>query len=225
MIHIFFGEEKAPWAEPSVMLVPWIYSPRFDVTKFDFDKDLARMGAELGPIVNDNNPDLSAFAAHGGKLILYHGWADSIVSPLDTIDYYNRVGEATPNRDAFVRLFMAPGVGHCMNGAGPDEFGQSADMRAGGDPQHDLIDALDAWIEANRAPESIIATKFDADGKETASRPCARIRKRPYFRVAMRTKRRASNANRRLRRSLPRRREIICTSRLLEKSLATGMAL
>jgi feruloyl esterase len=151
-------------------LVPWAMGAKFDVTKFDFDHDLAKVDSELGPVMNHVNPDLSAFAAHGGKLIVFHGLADAIVGPLDTINYFDRIGAAMPGRDDFVRLYMAPGMAHCSGGDGPDSFGQGADRKES-DADHDLLNALDAWRESDRAPGAIIATKFDAAGAVTATRP------------------------------------------------------
>jgi feruloyl esterase len=161
-------------------LVPWVFGAKYDVTRFDFDKDLARVDAELGPIMNQINPDLSAFAAHGGNLIIFHGWADAIVGPLDTVNYFERIGAAMPGRDGFARLYMAPGMAHCSGGDGPDAFGQGAD-RAEGTEDHDLLKALDAWSEQGRAPGAIIATKFDPAGSVVATRPlCAYPAKAVY---------------------------------------------
>ena len=151
-------------------LVPWVFGPAYDVTKFDFDRDLARVDAELGPIMNHVNPDLSAFAARGGKLIVFHGLADGIVGPLDTINYFDRVGVAMPGRDGFMRLYMAPGMAHCSGGDGLDSFGQGPDRKEG-DADHDLLKALDAWRDGGHAPGAIVATKFDAAGAVVATRP------------------------------------------------------
>jgi len=162
-------------------LVPWAFGPTYDVTKFDFDRDMARVDSELGPMMNQINPDLSAFAAHGGKLIVFHGLADAIVGPLDTINYFDRIGMATKTRDDFMRLYMAPGMAHCSGGDGPDSFGQGA-ARKEGDADHDLLKALDAWRETGHAPGAIIASKLDAAGAVTATRPlCAYPQKAFYM--------------------------------------------
>jgi feruloyl esterase len=161
-------------------LVPWVFGAAYDVTKFDFDRDLARVDAELGPIMNQVNPDLSAFAAHGGKLIAFHGYADAIVGPLDTINYFDRIGAAMPDQDSFMRLYMAPGMAHCTGGEGPDSFGQGADRKEG-DGNHDLLKALDAWSETGRAPAAIIATKFDTAGSVMAERPLCPYPQKPVY--------------------------------------------
>jgi Tannase and feruloyl esterase len=120
----------------------------WDFHSFDFAKDVARTDAELGSILNSNNPDLSTFAAHGGKLILVHGWADAAVTPWGTIQYYRNIqqkmGPAAAQR--FVRLFMAPGMMHCGGGPGPNIF--------------DAVAAIEQWREKNQAPETIIAARY-----------------------------------------------------------------
>ena len=161
-------------------LVPWAFGAAYDVTKFDFDRDLARVDAELGPIMNHVNPDLSAFAAHGGKLIVFHGLADGIVGPLDTINYFDRIGAAMPGRDGFMRLYMVPGMAHCSGGDGLDSFGQGPDRKEG-DAGHDLLKALEGWREAGHAPAAIIASKVDTGGSVIATRPlCAYPQKAVY---------------------------------------------
>jgi feruloyl esterase len=142
-------------------LVPWALGPTFDVTKFDFDGDLAKVDDALGPIMNHVNPDLSAFAAHGGKLIIFHGYADAIVGPLDSINYFERVGKAMPTRDSFARLYMAPGMAHCQGGDGPNVFGQAPD-KPKGDAHHDLLAALDAWSDGGQVPAEIIAARSES---------------------------------------------------------------
>jgi len=161
-------------------LVPWVFGPTYDVTRFDFDGDLAKVDAELGPIMNHVDPDLTAFAAHGGKLIIFHGLADGIVGPLDSINYFDRIGRATPRSDRFVRLYLAPGMAHCQGGEGPNSFGQTPDKPVG-DAQHDLLVALDEWSEGGQAPTAIIAATRDAVGRIVATRPiCSYPRKAIY---------------------------------------------
>ena len=59
------------------------------------------------------------FAAHGGKLILYHGWADQLITPYSTVDYYANVERAMGGFRAsqtFSRLYLVPGAYHCLFG-------------------------------------------------------------------------------------------------------------
>jgi Tannase and feruloyl esterase len=51
-------------------------NPNYDaVASFDFDRD-PRALRETGKFINADNTDLSAFRKGGGKLLLWHGWAD-----------------------------------------------------------------------------------------------------------------------------------------------------
>jgi hypothetical protein len=152
----------------------WIvFGPKFDSVK-DFDYD--ESPKSLIPFEKDqdaDSTDLSGFRAHGGKLILYNGWADHSTPPLRTVQYYNDVrqknGEAT---DKFVRLFMMPGLYHCSGGPGPNTFGglgQSGYKK--NDPENDIIGALDRWVELDIAPTKLIATKFrDDDPRQGVAR-------------------------------------------------------
>jgi feruloyl esterase len=110
--------------------------------------------------LNDaTNPDLSAFRKAGGKLILWHGWADQHISPMYTIQYYeamqNQMGQGTV--DEFARLYLVPGVGHCGGGEGDDSI--------------DLVSKITDWVEQNTAPASVMTYKLDSSGNQTASRP------------------------------------------------------
>jgi feruloyl esterase len=107
-----------------------------------------------------DNPDLSAFKARGGKLILYHGWADQLIMPQGTVNYYNRVRQAVANADEFSRLYMVPGMAHCSGGAGVDDFGQSSGGRVPAEPKTDMFRALMAWSEKGVAPSSITGSKL-----------------------------------------------------------------
>jgi len=134
-------------------------------------------------ILNATDPNLTAFKARGGKLILYHGWNDPAISALNTINYYNRVVSRMGGKetDAFARLYMAPGVQHCGGGPGPDSFGQNG-TTDGKDPEHNMGLALEQWVEKGIAPSVIVATKYEGDdsGKRvTMTRPLC-----PYPQVA-----------------------------------------
>jgi hypothetical protein len=103
---------------------------------------------EFGAVLGTDNPDLSAFHARGGKAILWHGLADPLIYPQGTIDYYQRVQEqmgGAEKTSEFVRLFLAPGVGHCGGGAGPAPSGQ--------------LDALVKWVEQPGPPPATLATR------------------------------------------------------------------
>ena len=94
----------------------------WDWRAFDLDRDLKVVDEKVGTIVNAVNPDLSAFKARGGKLILYHGWNDTAISPENTINYYSSVlSKMGAKQDNWMRLFMIPGMGHCQGGPGPSQ--------------------------------------------------------------------------------------------------------
>lgn len=144
-------------------------NPNFDFRTFNFTKDVDTADDGVGQIVNSTNPDLRPFKRHGGKIIHYVGWADSAIAPANSINYYNEVTEAV--RDAgdrfqdtvdFYRLFMVPGMAHCGGGDGPNAFGNGADAPVV-DARHDLLKALNLWVEEGVAPQKIIATKYIND--------------------------------------------------------------
>ena len=106
------------------------------------------------------DPNLKDFLGRGGKLLMYQGWSDQNVSPLNTVHYYQSVlktmgGAASDS----IRLFMFPGMGHCGGGEGPNTF--------------DAIGALAQWVEKGQAPEQLLAS-HRANGAVDRTRPiCA----------------------------------------------------
>lgn len=123
-----------------------LYTPNRDYTIATFPFSEAEYAAQepARRLYSADDPNLGRFAAHGGKLILWHGWSDPHISPLNTIDYYERVGRTlgVAKRDAFVRMFLFPGMGHCSGGDGPSQFG--------------LLAGLMAWVEDAAAPSVFV---------------------------------------------------------------------
>lgn len=120
---------------------------RWDFRSLDWDRDRAYFAAKLG-FLNATDPNLNAFRAAGGKLLIYTGWEDPVVSPLDTVDYFDKVTQASggpAKTKEFARLFMVPGMGHCAGGIGPNQF--------------DALSALDEWVTKGKGPEKIIAKR------------------------------------------------------------------
>lgn len=135
----------------------------WDYKTFNFDKDVQFVDGKDGPILNATDPNLKAFKARGGKLIMYHGWSDSAIEPVNAINYYDSVTAAMGRQDtdAFLRLYMAPGMQHCGGGPGPNSFGQNGP--GPGDAKHNVYAALEQWVEKGLAPDKIIATKYVSD--------------------------------------------------------------
>jgi feruloyl esterase len=140
--------------------------PKFDgnaVTPAAFERFWDQSVEQYGIVIGTDSPDLTAFRDRGGKVIIWHGWADQLISADGTVDYYTRVQRemgGAKKAAEFIRLFMAPGVAHCGGGAGPMPTGQ--------------LEALISWVEENRAPERLLATRPAQNGVPARSRPvCA----------------------------------------------------
>ena len=139
--------------------------PNWDWQTMDFDKDVAAGEAKV-TVLNAIDPDLRVFKARGGKLVMYHGWNDQLISAQNTINYYDSVSKAmgASATDEFARLFMAPGMLHCAGGTGPNAF--------------DAVGALEQWVEHGTAPSQIIAS-HSTNGAVDRTRPLC-----PYPQVA-----------------------------------------
>src|ERR1700739_2027097 len=138
-----------------------VYEERdWDYKSFTEESDLKAAKGKTSEALDAVNPDLSAFRAHGGKLILYHGWNDPAIPAVNTVNYYQdviaKMGQA--NTDSFVRLYMVPGMQHCGGGPGPDAFGAFVGSLSR-DPQRNVVIALENWVEKGPAPATIIASK------------------------------------------------------------------
>jgi len=114
----------------------------------------------LQPILSSVNPDLGAFKAHGGKMIQYAGWADAAIAPENGLNYYRKVTHTMGDPSDFYRVFMVPGMAHCSGGAGPNAFGNGTTNGPVIDADHDLVKALERWVEHGIAPDRIIATHY-----------------------------------------------------------------
>src|SRR5215471_5452967 len=141
--------------------------PEWSIAKFDVGTDPAKL--EEGPSgqINALSPDLKAFFARGGKLLMYHGWADPQISPLNATTYYEQVVKAAGGAGKVsgnYRLFLAPGMAHCGGGEGPNDF--------------DKIGTLEQWVEHGKAPDQIVAS-HSKGGAVDRTRPLC-----PYPQVA-----------------------------------------
>lgn len=128
------------------------------------DSALQTADEKTAAALNATETNLHEFQARGGKLILYHGWNDPAIAPANTINYYSGVLHAMGAREAqsFVRLYMVPGMQHCIGGPGPNAFGQLGITTAKG-PEYGIYDALERWVEKGQTPGAVIATKFVDD--------------------------------------------------------------
>jgi Tannase and feruloyl esterase len=126
----------------------------------DVDQQDATARKTLQPILSSIDPDLSAFKRHGGKMIHYVGWNDTAIAPQNSVNYYRTVEHTMGDVRSFYRLFMVPGMSHCGGGAGPNAFGNGTANGPVIDAQHDLVKALEAWVEQGIAPNTIIATHY-----------------------------------------------------------------
>lgn len=138
--------------------------PNLDTMRWNPDEWRAPLHV-VGTMFNAFDPDLSALRARGAKLILWNGEHDTAVSPRDTVRYYGEVvkkmGQAAA--DDTVELFLAPGVGHCSGGTGPDRA--------------DLMKALVTWAEQGTPPsrQGVVHTGLDSAGKPVQTRPMCKF--------------------------------------------------
>jgi feruloyl esterase len=149
----------------------WVFGNDFDPLAFDFDGDMDALDDAMAARLNANTAELEEFKSHGGKLLLFHGFADPQIPTLNTIAYYERLitsqtregrhderkrKEGLHHTQEFARLFLQPGVAHCNGGAGPDAV--------------DFLGTLVQWVEQGIAPDQIIASKI-ANGVTAFTRP------------------------------------------------------
>jgi len=165
------------WAEGAVRQATDPNSHTADAAKLNFDSDVALADEKdaNGPRLNAVNPDLSGFKRHGGKLIEYQGWFDwnlapysvehyeSVVATIGEQDHDKNDNDALKDTQGFYRLFVAPGMAHCWGGPGPNAFGALGHTAVPDDPQHNLFDALEQWVEHGAAPTQVIGTKYVKD--------------------------------------------------------------
>lgn len=162
------------WAEGLARVGPWLENawdqyryvvfqdPTWNWRAFLLQRDLPLAVQAAGGALTAIDPDLSAFARRGGKLLMYHGWSDPAIPPGASLNFHEVASKATtapPNNAAWLRLFMVPGMGHCRGGDGPNTF--------------DMVTPLDAWVDTGVAPERIVAS-HSSGGAVDRTRPlCA----------------------------------------------------
>ncbi|HSH75099.1 MAG TPA: tannase/feruloyl esterase family alpha/beta hydrolase, partial [Longimicrobiales bacterium] len=136
--------------------------PEWAWWQFDIDDVTRGEGDLMKGITDASDPDLTRFLdSNGGKLILYHGWSDALITPVGTVEYYEEMVDATFGGDVHaarehVRLFMIPGMGHCSGGPGPNSW--------------DKLAPLVQWVERGEAPDAVVA-QHRTDGLVDNERP------------------------------------------------------
>lgn len=150
------GTEPFPVAT-SYFKGPVFNDPKWDFRTFDYDKD-TRRALDYGAGTLDIPADgLARYFKGGRKLLLTHGWADGLIPAQSTVDFHESlvksIGKGQASRG--VRLFMAPGMGHCAGGSGPSAI--------------DYLGTIDQWVETGKAPEQLIARSLP--GQPARARP------------------------------------------------------
>lgn len=145
------ANQASPFSESKS---PDIGSLSFAAFEDQFDSFVERYGA----VMDTSSPDVGAFAKHG-KTILWHGVADDIIPAAGTLHYVDSIRRTLGERetDAFLRLYLAPGVGHCGSGDGPQPV--------------ELLEPLMEWVEQGRAPKAVRSENRDRAGRTTRTRP------------------------------------------------------
>jgi feruloyl esterase len=139
------------------------YYPNYQLADLKFTAPAFKDAVKSSVYLSAENPDLRPFVRRGGKLMLYHGWADQHISPQGTIKYWDTLNEVLGDElvDQFARFYLFPGMAHCGGGLGPNDF--------------DIVTPLMSWVETGKAPYEIVAT----NASTATSRPVY-----PYPQVA-----------------------------------------
>jgi len=134
-------------ASMQYVILPEVSAADADVDKFAFTAANFDRVMQLAPLYDATNTNLKAFAARSGKLILWHGWSDTGITPGVSIAYFQGVQKfmGVAETDKFMRLFLIPGMGHCGGGDGYDQV--------------DLLTPLMVWTEAGEAPAMLLTGK------------------------------------------------------------------
>jgi feruloyl esterase len=149
---------------------------------FNVREDLAAIRRVMPELAADD-PDLTSFRKRGGKVILYSGWMDGAVAARMMTEYYGEVirhSGGLKSAERFSRLYMVPGMFHCSGGPGADMIGGSGRDGTSLDRSHDLLSALEAWVEDGQAPQTIIASKLEA-GQVIRTRKICAYPQQPHY--------------------------------------------
>jgi pimeloyl-ACP methyl ester carboxylesterase len=174
--RLWFGLEKGtplnglaggnPFPIASTHFQYWIrQDPAFDwrtLTEAEFEADFRESQRKFNQFIGTDGVNLERFRGRGGKMIIWHGEADTLIFPRGTVNYFNRVLDANGGSkavDEFARLFLAPGVGHCAGGTGPNPVG--------------IFDAVVKWVEQGVVPDTLPASRNLGNGMVRSRPLCA----------------------------------------------------
>lgn len=151
------GPEVATYVRSFVSYMTTDAPQTFDLAAFTYDPAALKRYNAQAKVFNAVDADIRPFQRAGGKLIMWHGWADPGVPPMSSVEYYRAVLRTVgTGAENFVRLYMLPGVGHCSGGEGPDRL--------------NLIDPLVAWVEDGTAPGATVVSR-KSFGRTLQTRP------------------------------------------------------
>ena len=165
-----------------------VFTAAWDYHTMRVPDDVERAVRADGGLLYGGDPDLTRFFSRGGKLLMYHGWADPLVTPDASLIMYKRINEAVgPAATNSLALFMVPGMGHCQGGPGTDVF--------------DKVAAIDQWVESGTKPQSILASHVTGRGHRSNAASVCVSGDRALHRQRQHRRRRGTSAVKRHRRN------------------------
>ncbi len=147
------------FAHGYLYILRWALGADFDLTAFDFHRDVQTVRKTLDGALNATDPDLTPFRDRGGKLLLVHGTADPIIPYTSSVRYYHSVQDRMGDIRDFFRLFLVPGMAHGSGGPGLQDAASTypASPR---DSRHSALFALKEWVETGKAPDALWPVAF-----------------------------------------------------------------
>jgi feruloyl esterase len=142
--------------------------PEWSAARFEVDRDLALAEAFDAGAADAMDPDISAFVERGGRLMLYHGTTDGLISYRNTVNYYQSVVDALGEAaDDHVKLFLVPGMDHCRGGSGVHQV--------------DWLSAMEQWAERGDPPTNLTGLNPGSNGQAPFSRPICAFPEAPVY--------------------------------------------
>lgn len=148
----------AYWADRQTPTIParadfwqyWVFNdPNWDNWQFDWHKDYLLAKTKLAKRIDATQTNISPFLTNSGKLLMYHGLADSIVSATDSLQYFKQTMAHTSNQDfnlqQQMQLYLIPGMSHCGGGARVNRV--------------DFLPALIDWVEKDLKPDNLSGSR------------------------------------------------------------------